>query len=273
MPAPRTRATARRARSSPSARSASTGRRRARRRPRSRATRPPCGRPWRRRPSGRGRRSRRSPARRRVPGRRAPPGTSRSSRSVRFMPPERRRPDRTAKLPEWAHRNSRAEKTDPSPPRARFRAQWPPRSPSRPAHCRRRCSACAPTSSCWRSSAPGGRTRSASSTTATRRGCSPTCATCCAAPPEAEDVVQDVFLRAYGALRIGEREIAVRAVALPRRPQPLHRLRPPRARAAAAARRAAPRRHRPGRRGRAPRGPAAARRRPPQPARSSSARR
>ncbi len=28
---------------------------------------------------------------------------------------------------------------------------------------------------------------------------------------EAEDVVQDVFLRAYGALRTGEREIAVRA--------------------------------------------------------------
>ena len=46
---------------------------------------------------------------------------------------------------------------------------------------------------------------------------------------EAEDIVQDVFLRAYGALRTGEREITVRPVALPRRPQPLHRLRAARA--------------------------------------------
>ena len=89
---------------------------------------------------------------------------------------------------------------------------------------------------------------------------------------EAEDVVQDVFMRAYGALRSGEREIAVRpwlyrvahnrcidyvrrAPAPPLQPDEL-----------------IPGGTDPVDRGRAPRGPAAARRRPPRPARAAALR-
>ena len=90
---------------------------------------------------------------------------------------------------------------------------------------------------------------------------------------EAEDIVQDVFLRAYGALRTGEREIAVRPwlyrVAHNRCIDYVRRAPAD----AAAARRAAARRHRPGGRRRAARGPAPARRRPPRAARRRSARR
>ena len=41
--------------------------------------------------------------------------------------------------------------------------------------------------------------------------------------PDAEDALQDVFLRAYGALRADERADRAARVALPRRAQPLHR--------------------------------------------------
>ena len=59
----------------------------------------------------------------------------------------------------------------------------------------------------------GSTRRSTPSTTATASGCSPTCARC--SPPQsrqdAEDVLQDVFVRAFGALRADDREVNVRA--------------------------------------------------------------
>ena len=63
------------------------------------------------------------------------------------------------------------------------------------------------------------------STTATASGCSPTCARCSAprSRQDAEDVLQDVFVRAYGALRADDRAGERARVAVPRRPQPLHR--------------------------------------------------
>ena len=77
---------------------------------------------------------------------------------------------------------------------------------------RARCCACAPTSSSCASSAPATTRPSASSTTATARACSPTRGRCSAArAQDAEDALQDVFVRAYGALRANDRDVSLRA--------------------------------------------------------------
>ena len=127
-----------------------------------------------------------------------------------------------------------------------------------------RCCGCAPTSSSSRSSAPAPTRRSACCTTATASGSSPTCARCSRghSRQDAEDVLQDVFVRAFGALRSDARDDQRPRVALPRRAQPLHR---PPAPAAPGRERdlrdVAQAAARPGRRGPAPRRPQAARRR------------
>ena len=122
--------------------------------------------------------------------------------------------------------------------------------------------------SSWsRCSAPATTRRSASSTTATGSDCSPTRARCFRGGQDAEDALQDVFVRAYSGLRSSDRELALRAwlfrVAHNRCIDELRR-------PAAAALRGAPARRagrsRSGRRGRAARVAAAAdRRRPPAP--------
>ncbi len=75
----------------------------------------------------------------------------------------------------------------------------------------RRCFACAPTSSSWPCSAPVTTRPSARSTTATTSACSPTRGRCSPARQDAEDALQDVFVRAYSGLRASDRELALRA--------------------------------------------------------------
>ena len=74
---------------------------------------------------------------------------------------------------------------------------------TQPAPARIRCSGCAPTSSSWRCSAPAATTPSACSTTATASASSRYVRQMLSrhSRQDAEDVLQDVFVRAYGALR------------------------------------------------------------------------
>ena len=86
------------------------------------------------------------------------------------------------------------------------------------------CCDCDPTSSWWLCSGLATRRPSGSSTTATASASSPTRARCSAGSrPDAEDALQDVFVRAYGvAARRRPADRAAR-LALPRRAQPLRR--------------------------------------------------
>ena len=75
-----------------------------------------------------------------------------------------------------------------------------------------RCCECGPTTSSWRSSGWASTMRSGRSTTAIASGSSPIPARCWApSRADAEDVLQDVFLRAYGALRNDDRPVTLRA--------------------------------------------------------------
>ena len=75
-----------------------------------------------------------------------------------------------------------------------------------------RCCGCAPTTSSSRSSGWATTTRSGPSTTATASACSPTRARCSAARARTPRTsLQDVFLRAYGALRNDDRPVTLRA--------------------------------------------------------------
>ena len=74
------------------------------------------------------------------------------------------------------------------------------------------CCGCAPTTSSWRSSGWATTTRSGPSTTAIASGCfAYTRQMLGASRSDAEDVLQDVFLRAYGALRNDDRPVTLRA--------------------------------------------------------------